>query len=86
VSAEVAKAMARGARRLAGSDIALAVTGIAGPDGGSPEKPVGTVFIALADGAGCSAKEYRFSGDRERIRTITAVTAMDWLRRRLLAQ
>lgn len=85
VSAEVAKAMARGARRLAGSDIALAVTGIAGPDGGSPEKPVGTVFIALADRTGCSAKEYRFSGDRERIRTITAVTAMEWLRRRLLS-
>lgn len=83
VSAEVARAMARGARRLAGSDLALAVTGIAGPDGGSPEKPVGTVFIALADASGCVAKEYRFSGDRENIRTITAVTAMDWLRRRL---
>lgn len=85
VSAEVAKAMARGARKLAGSDLALAVTGIAGPDGGSPDKPVGTVFIALADRAGCSAKVYNFSGDREKIRTITAVTAMDWLRRRLLA-
>ncbi|CAG0980622.1 nicotinamide-nucleotide amidase [Geobacteraceae bacterium] len=85
VNAEVAKAMARGARRLAGSDLALAVTGIAGPDGGSPDKPVGTVFIALADRAGCTAKGYHFSGDRDRIRTITAVTAMDWLRRRLLA-
>jgi len=86
VSAEVAKAMARGARRLAGSDLALAVTGIAGPDGGSPDKPVGTVFIALADRTGCSARGYHFSGDRDRIRTITAVTAMDWLRRRLLAE
>ncbi len=85
VSAEVAKAMARGARKLAGSDLALAVTGIAGPDGGSPDKPVGTVFIALADRAGCSAKVYNFSGGREKIRTITAITAMDWLRRRLLA-
>lgn len=85
VSAEVAKAMARGARRLAGSDLALAVTGIAGPEGGSPDKPAGTVFIALADRAGCSGKWYHFSGDRDRIRTITAVTAMDWLRRRLLA-
>ncbi len=85
VSAEVARAMARGARKLAGSDLALAVTGIAGPDGGSPDKPVGTVFIALADRAGCTAKGYHFSGDRDRIRTITAVTAMDWLRRRLLA-
>lgn len=86
VSPEVAKAMARGARRLAGSDLALAVTGIAGPEGGSPEKPVGTVFIALADQTGCTAKGYHFSGDRDRIRTITAVTAMDWLRRRLLTQ
>lgn len=85
VSAEVARAMARGARKLAGSDLALAVTGIAGPEGGSPDKPVGTVFIALADRAGCSAKVYHFSGDREKIRTITAITAMDWLRRRLLA-
>ena len=86
VSAEVAKAMARGARKLAGSDLALAVTGIAGPEGGSPDKPVGTVFIALADRTGCSAKGYHFSGDRDRIRTITAVTAMDWLRRRLLTE
>ncbi|RNC71807.1 MAG: competence/damage-inducible protein A [Desulfuromonadales bacterium] len=83
VSAEVAKAMARGARRLAGSDLALAVTGIAGPEGGSSEKPVGTVFIALSDGSGCTVKVYHFSGQREQIRTITAVTAMDWLRRRL---
>lgn len=86
VSAEVAKAMARGARKLAGSDLALAVTGIAGPDGGNSDKPVGTVYIALADRAGCSAKGYHFSGHRDMIRTITAVTAMDWLRRRLLAQ
>ncbi|WP_298440085.1 competence/damage-inducible protein A [Geobacter sp.] len=85
VSAEVARAMARGARRFAGSDVALAVTGIAGPDGGSPDKPVGTVFLALADRAGCTVKRYRFAGDREKIRTITAVTAMDWLRRWLLS-
>lgn len=85
VSADVAKAMARGARKLAGSDLALAVTGIAGPEGGSPDKPVGTVFMALADRAGCSANVYHFSGGREKIRTITEITAMDWLRRRLLA-
>ncbi|BDV44699.1 CinA-like protein [Geotalea uraniireducens] len=84
VSAEVAMAMAKGARRLAGSDLALAVTGIAGPEGGDAVKPVGTVFIALADRAGCTSKEYRFSGSRDQIRTVTAVTALDWLRRRLL--
>jgi competence/damage-inducible protein CinA-like protein len=84
VSAAVALAMARGMRRHAGTDIALAITGIAGPAGGSEEKPVGTVFLALATRAGCRAKGYRFSGSREEIRTITACTALDWLRRYLM--
>ncbi len=83
VSAEAAKAMARGMRKLSNSDLAIAVTGIAGPDGGSEAKPVGTVFIALASSAGCQAKRYRFYGDRHEIRTITAFMAMDWLRRQL---
>lgn len=84
VSSEVAMAMARGMRKRAGSDIALAVTGIAGPEGGSAEKPVGTVFIALASQGGCRAKRYNFAGDREEIRSITSFTAMDWMRRHLL--
>jgi nicotinamide-nucleotide amidase len=83
VSSEVAMAMAKGMRQAAGSDIALAVTGIAGPDGGTAEKPVGTVFICLATRAGCRTKGYRFSGSRGEIRTITAFMAMDWLRRHL---
>lgn len=77
-------AMAQGVRRLAGSDIALAVTGIAGPDGGTPDKPVGTVYIAMDTPAGSRAKAYRFHGDRGEIRTITAFVAMDRLRRYLL--
>ena len=85
VSSVVAMAMAKGIRRLSGSDIALSVTGIAGPDGGTPEKPVGTVFLALAGCSDCKAKRYNFFGDRERIRLITAFTAMDWLRRHLLS-
>jgi nicotinamide-nucleotide amidase len=85
VSSAVAMAMAKGMRRLSGSDIALAVTGIAGPDGGSAEKPVGTVYLALAGRTDCKAKRYNFFGDRERIRTIAAFTAMDWLRRYLLS-
>ncbi len=85
VSPEVAVAMADGARKLAGSDIALAVTGIAGPDGGTPEKPVGTVYMALADPAGCEAKRYNFHGDREEIRLITSFAALEWLRKRLLS-
>jgi nicotinamide-nucleotide amidase len=83
VSSEVAMAMARGMRKLAGSDIALAVTGVAGPDGGTSEKPVGTVFIALAALSCCQAKRYRFYGDRAEIRAITSFMAMDWLRRYL---
>jgi nicotinamide-nucleotide amidase len=83
VSAAVAMAMARGVRATSGSDIGLAVTGIAGPEGGSEEKPVGTVFLALASRSDCIAKGYRFNGDRERIRLMTAFTAMDWLRRHL---
>ncbi len=86
VSSETARAMAKGARQAAGSDIALAVTGIAGPDGGTPEKPVGTVFIALATRSGCHAKGYRFSGGRDEVRTLTSFTAMDWIRRHLMSQ
>lgn len=84
VSSATAMAMARGIRKASGSDIALAVTGIAGPEGGSEEKPVGTVFLALAGRSDCTAKRYQFSGDRERIRRMTAFTALDWLRRHLL--
>lgn len=83
VSAETAMAMAEGMRNNSGSDIALAVTGIAGPGGGSEEKPVGMVFIALAAADGCRAREFRFSGSRDEIRAITAATALDWLRRYL---
>ncbi len=80
VSAEVATAMAHGVRRLSGSDIALAVTGIAGPEGGTPDKPVGTVYIAMATPTDCRTKLFHFHGSREEIRTITAFMAMDWLR------
>ena len=85
VSAECARAMAEGMRRAAGSDLALAVTGIAGPDGGTPEKPVGTVFIALAAPDETAAKGYRFPGDRQAVRTLTAYMALTWLRRYLVA-
>ncbi|HEX8961037.1 MAG TPA: nicotinamide-nucleotide amidohydrolase family protein [Geobacteraceae bacterium] len=83
VSSETACAMAEGMRKNSGSDIALAVTGIAGPGGGSAEKPVGTVFIALATAAGCRVERRCFSGNRDEIRWSTAFTALDWLRRHL---
>jgi len=84
VSAEVAMAMARGAREGADSDVALAVTGIAGPDGGSIEKPVGTVYVALAHRGGCSAEHFLFTGDRRKVRELTLFAALDWLRRHLV--
>jgi nicotinamide-nucleotide amidase len=83
VSQETAEAMAAGARRRTGSTYALAVTGVAGPDGGSESKPVGSVYIAIADDAGVHTEHRRFLGDRQRIRTFTVQMALDLLRRRL---
>ena len=87
VSDPVAQAMAEGARRATGADWAIAVTGIAGPGGGSVEKPVGLVHIAVAGPDGCSSEGVRFGSSRGRswIQTLTAGEALDRLRRRLLA-
>jgi nicotinamide-nucleotide amidase len=84
VSEACALAMARGIREAAGSDLGLAVTGIAGPSGGTPQKPVGTVFIALADADREQVKSYRFSGDREKIRRMAACMALEHVRRYLI--
>lgn len=86
VSAEVATAMAANCRRLAGTDLALSATGIAGPTGGTAAKPVGLVYIALADAAGVSVKELRL-GDtlpRDAIRDRTAKAVLNLLRLHLL--
>jgi nicotinamide-nucleotide amidase len=85
VSGETARAMAEGCRRLTGADYALAVTGIAGPGGGTPEKPVGTVCFGLAaSGTGGQDICCRFRGDRSEIQIIAGATALDLLRRTLL--
>jgi nicotinamide-nucleotide amidase len=80
VSAEVARAMAEGARRAFGSKLALAVTGIAGPGGGSEQKPVGLVYLALAAEGGSTGRELRLHGSRNRIRRMAAFTALALLR------
>ncbi|MFH7326542.1 CinA family nicotinamide mononucleotide deamidase-related protein [Desulfurivibrio sp. C05AmB] len=85
VSAAVAGEMAAGIRRVAGSDLALAATGIAGPGGGSPEKPVGTVYLGLAAGEKVLVEPCYFTGNRWQIQEITAHRALDMLRRHLLA-
>lgn len=84
VSQQVARDMARGVRHRAKSDFGLAVTGIAGPDGGTEEKPVGLVFIALADDAHTEHKRLMIPGDRELVRWRASQAALDMLRRRLI--
>jgi len=86
VSAPVAEKMAEGVRQISQSTLGLGVTGIAGPGGGSEEKPVGMVFIALSSPKGTISKKYQFWGDRGQIKIITAHTAMDWVRRYFLNQ
>ena len=84
VSSEVAEAMARGMRERAKTDYAISVTGIAGPDGGTPEKPVGLVFIGYADENETKHLKAVFPGDRYLIRWRTSQAALDLLRRKLL--
>jgi nicotinamide-nucleotide amidase len=80
VSAEVAVALAEGIRRRVGSTLGLGITGIAGPGGGSEEKPVGTVHIALAGGAELKARALRFPGGREMVRMQASQSALDLVR------
>src|SRR5205809_594965 len=84
VSKEVARDMARGVRHRAKTDFGLAVTGIAGPGGGTEEKPVGLVYIALADDAHTEHKRFKLPGDRELVRWRASQAALDMLRRRLI--
>ncbi|MBQ6332703.1 MAG: competence/damage-inducible protein A [Clostridia bacterium] len=83
VSEECAREMAEGTRKAAGTDFALSTTGYAGPDGGEPDKPVGTVFIALASADGTTVKRLNLFGDRDRIRHSAMLNALDLLRRKL---
>ncbi len=84
VSEACAKAMAEGARRISGSRFALSATGIAGPTGGSAQKPVGTVFIGLATPSATFVRKIFFPGSRTQVRQITAIAVLDMLRRHLL--
>ncbi|MBS69586.1 MAG: damage-inducible protein CinA [Pseudomonas sp.] len=79
VSAEVVQAMARGAQRNSGARFAVAVSGIAGPGGGSAEKPVGTVWIAWADDVHLQVQRYLFAGDRQAVREQTVAAALQGL-------
>jgi PncC family amidohydrolase len=81
VSESVAQAMATGVQAVSGSAIAVATSGIAGPDGGTPEKPVGTVCFGYATPDGGSAETLRFTGSRSVVKLKSANQAIDWLRR-----
>jgi len=84
VSAPVARAMATAVCRASRTTCGLAVTGIAGPAGGTPTKPVGTVFAAALSPRGVSEKHWRFHGGREAVERRAAHAALDMLRRALL--
>ncbi len=84
VSAPVAEAMAEGVRKRAETDFGLSITGIAGPGGGTEEKPVGTVFIALSSEVGTEHRKLKLPGDRQLIRWRASQAALDLLRRRLI--
>jgi nicotinamide-nucleotide amidase len=84
VSREVGAAMAQGIRTAARTDIGLSVTGIAGPGGGTEEKPVGLVYVALASSGGVKVDEHRFSGNRDQVRVKASQTALDMVRRHLI--
>ena len=81
VSEETAAEMAQGLRARSGADIAVSTTGIAGPGGGTREKPVGLVYVGCADAHGVRVERLMLSGSRERIRSLAALRALDMIRR-----
>ena len=83
VSAPVAAAMAQGVRRLTGSDIAVSVTGLAGPGGGTPEIPVGRVYIGLSMDEGCEVLSLDLSGDRDSVRVQAVLSMLEEIIKRL---
>lgn len=86
VSEPVAQQMALGVRAALGADYGVGVTGVAGPTGGAPEKPVGLVFICVSSDAGDLVEAFHFFGDREEIRTAAVNAALQMLRRKLLSE
>jgi nicotinamide-nucleotide amidase len=84
VSDEVARSLAEGVRRRTGATIGLGITGIAGPSGGTPTKPVGLVYIAVTDGQKTDSLDRTFRGDRQRVREWATQQALDLVRKRLM--
>ncbi len=85
VSPQVAEEMAAGGRKLLGTNICLSDTGIAGPGGATPSKPVGLFYIGLADQTGTYSRKHNFRGDREQNKQEAAETALKWLKEYLVS-
>ncbi len=85
VSYQVAEEMAEGGRKILAADICLADTGIAGPGGATPEKPVGLFYIGLSHQAGTDSQKHNFQGDREQNKRRAAEAALDWLKEYLVS-
>lgn len=83
VSSEIAAEMAEGVAKTAGTRVGISTTGVAGPNGGTKEKPVGLVYVGLFIDGETKTKEFHFGGDRQRVRERTVYSALDWLRREL---
>ncbi len=86
VSAQIARLMAQNVRRIASSSYGIGATGIAGPDGGTPGKPVGTVFISVVAGGKAVTKRFHFTGNRLEIKRKTALKALSMLKSLILAE
>ncbi len=85
VSHQVAEEMAQGGKKILGADICLADTGIAGPTGATPEKPVGLFYIGLSHQSGTYSRKHHFPGNREQNKRNAAETALDWLKEYLIS-
>ncbi len=84
VSYETAREMAEGIAKTSDTDIGIATTGIAGPDGGSPEKPVGLVYMGLYIRGKTQVKKFQYFGNRATIRKRATMSALDWVRREIM--
>ena len=84
VSTQTAEEMAAGACSSTGTEVSVATTGIAGPGGGTREKPVGLVYIGFCDETGVTSREYIFDGERARVRQLSMLNALDTIRRALM--
>ena len=84
MSQPVCRALAEGIRRKTQASLGLAVTGLSGPSGATTEKPLGLIYISLAEEEGSEVREFRFTGERERIQELASQTSLNWVRNKLL--